>query len=157
VALNLKSEADVRAAWRKIAAALAAHRAKPQFEGALVAQMVSGGLELVLGVKRDPEMGSVVLFGSGGVDLELTKDVALAAAPLDEARANALLDRTHVATLIKGYRGKPALDRAALVKALIGLSRLAHDAGDAIAEIDVNPFVLLEKGGVALDGLVVLV
>jgi acyl-CoA synthetase (NDP forming) len=156
VALNLKSEAEVRAAWRKIAAALAAHPAKPKFEGALVAQMVSGGLELVLGVKRDPEMGSVVLFGSGGVDLELTKDVALAAAPLDEVRANALIDSTRVATLIKGYRGRPALDRAALVEALIGLSRVAHDAGDAIAEIDVNPFLLMEKGSVALDGLVVL-
>ena len=88
--------------------------------------------------------------------LELTKDVALAAAPLDEVRANALIDSTRVATLIKGYRGRPALDRAALVEALIGLSRLAHDAGDAIAEIDVNPFLLMEKGGVALDGLVVL-
>jgi hypothetical protein len=61
-----------------------------------------------------------------------------------------------VATLIAGYRGKPALDRAALVAALIGLSRLAMDAGDAIAEIDVNPFVLKEQGGFALDGLVAL-
>ena len=101
-------------------------------------------------------MGPVLLFGAGGVDLELTRDVALAAAPLDESRANDLIDRTRVATLIAGYRGKPALDRAALVAALIGLSRLAVDAGDAISEIDVNPFVLMEKGGVALDGLVAL-
>ncbi len=156
VALGLKSEAEVRAAWRGIVAALAALPSKPRFEGALVAQMVTGGLELVLGVKRDPEMGSVVLFGAGGVDLELTRDVALAAAPLDEARANALIDRTRVASLIAGYRGRPPLDRPALVRALIGLSSLAWDAGDAIEEIDVNPFVLLETGGLALDGLVAI-
>ena len=156
VVLGVKNEAEARAAYRKIAGALASHPKKPRLEGVLVAQMVSGGLELVLGVKRDPEMGSVVLFGSGGVDLELHKDVALAAAPLDEAKANALIDRTKVAALINGYRGKPALDRAALVKALIGLSQLAIDAGAAISEIDVNPFVLMEKGGLALDGLVAL-
>ena len=156
VLLGLKSAADVRDGWARIAAAMASHPARPRFEGALIAPMITGGLELVLGVKRDPEMGPVMLFGAGGVDLELTRDVALAAAPLDEARANALIDRTRVATLIAGYRGKPALDRAALVAALIGLSRLAMDAGDAIAEIDVNPFVLKEQGGFALDGLVAL-
>ena len=156
VILGLKSAADVRAGWERIAAAMAAHPARPRFEGVLITPMITGGLELVLGVKRDPEMGPVLLFGAGGVDLELTRDVALAAAPLDESRANDLIDRTRVATLIAGYRGKPALDRAALVAALIGLSRLAVDAGDAISEIDVNPFVLMEKGGVALDGLVAL-
>ncbi len=156
VALNLKAAEDVRVAWRKIAVALASHPAKSKFDGALVAEFVSGGLELVLGVKRDPEMGPVILFGAGGVDLELIKDVALAAVPLDAARANALIDSTRVATLINGYRGKAALDRGALVEALMGLSRLASDAGDAIAEIDVNPFVLRERGGLALDGLVAL-
>ncbi len=154
VALGVKNEAEARAAYRKIAAALAAHPATPALEGMLVAQMISGGLELVLGVKRDPEMGAVVLFGSGGVDLELHRDVALASAPLDEARANTLIDRTRVATLINGYRGKPALDRKALVKALIGLSHLAVDAAGSIVEIDVNPFVLMQQGGLALDGLV---
>ena len=117
--------------------------------------MVSGGLELVLGASHDPEMGPTILFGAGGVDLELVRDVALAAPPLDEARANALIDRTRVAHIIAGYRGRPALDRAALVQALIGLSHLVTDAGEDIDSIDINPFLLRTSGGMMLDALVV--
>ena len=156
VIVGLKDADAVRAAFRKITAAVAAIPSKPKLEGVLIAQMVSGGLELVLGASHDPEMGPVILFGAGGVDLELVRDVALAAPPLDEARANALIDRTRVSKRIAGYRGKPALDRDALVEALVGLSRLVCDAGDRLDSIDVNPFLLREKGGVMLDALVVL-
>ena len=156
VLLNLRTAEEVRAGFDKIAAALAALPGRPQLEGVLVAEMVSGGLELVLGAKRDPEMGPVLLFGSGGVDLELVKDVTLAAAPLDEARALAVIEATRAGRLMAGYRGRPALDRAPVVQALMGLSRLMGDAGDLIEEVDVNPFLLRERSGVALDGLVVL-
>jgi acetyltransferase len=156
VILGLASAAAVREAYGRIAEALARHPAKPALEGVLIAEQASGGLELVLGASRDPEMGPVLLFGSGGVDLELVKDVALAAPPLDAARAAGLIARTRAGTLVKGYRGKPALDRDVLVAALVGLSDLMLDAGDRIASIDVNPFLLRRKGGVALDALVVL-
>ena len=128
----------------------------PKLEGVLIAQMVAGGLELVIGAQLDPEVGPVILFGRGGVEIELMPDVALAALPLDEARANALIDRTKVSALIDGYRGRPALDRAALVAALIGVSTLMAHARGLIQSIDVNPFVLNRTGGVALDALVVI-
>jgi acetyltransferase len=156
VVVGIKSSEELRAAYRKIVAAVAAHPAKPGLDGILIAEMVSGGLELVLGASRDPEMGPVILFGTGGVDIELVKDVALAAPPLDEARARALISRTRASMLIDGYRGRPVLDRDALVQALVGFSNLVVDAGDKIDSIDVNPFLLRRNGGVALDALVVL-
>ena len=133
-----------------------AKRARVKPDGVLIAEQVSDGLELVLGMNRDPEMGPVILFGAGGVELELARDVALAAPPLDKRAAEALIARTRVSHLIAGYRGKPAFDKDALVKALLGLSQLVMDAGPRIASIDVNPFLLKRRGGVALDALVVL-
>jgi acetyltransferase len=156
VKVGLKDEAAVRAAYRTIMANVAALPSKPAVDGVLIAQMVSGQLECALGAKLDPEMGPVVIFGSGGVDLELTRDVALAACPLDEAGALQLIARTRAGTIAEGYRGRPALDRKAMAQALVALSHLMVDAQGAIAEVDVNPFLVSEKGGVALDGLVVL-
>jgi len=153
VLLGLDSAKAVRDAFAGITSRVG-KRAK--LDGILVAEMVSGGLELVLGANRDPEVGPVILFGTGGVDLELLRDVALAPPPLDEAAAEALIARTRAGTLLAGYRGRPALDKKALVKALMGLSQLVIDAGDRIDSIDINPFLLRKKGGVALDGLVVL-
>ena len=125
-------------------------------DGVLVAEQVGGGLELVIGASRDPEMGTVVMFGSGGMALELHRDVAFAAPTLDEASADELIGRTRAARLIDGYRGAPALDRKALIKALMAVSRLARDLGDRLESIDVNPFLLRRRGGIALDALVVL-
>jgi len=156
VKLNLGSAKDVRAAYDEIATKIA-KRASVELDGVLIAEQVSDGLELVLGVHRDPEMGPVILFGAGGVELELHRDVALAALPLDEQAGLALIARTRVAKLIDGYRGTPPLDRKALVKALLGLSRFAMDAGARLESVDVNPFLLKRRGGVALDALIVLV
>jgi acetyltransferase len=156
VKVGIADEAAVRAAFRSIMAATSNHPGPPQVDGVLIAQMVSSGLELVLGAATDPEMGPVILFGSGGVDLELTRDVALAPCPLDEAGALDLIGRTRAGVLVGGYRGNPALDRKALVDALLAVSNLMSDAGGTIAEIDVNPFLLMREGGVALDALVVL-
>ncbi len=98
----------------------------------------------------------MVLFGTGGVDIELMKDVALAGAPLDADEAKELIARTKAGVKMKGYRGKPALHEASAVKALVGLSNLIADANGRIASIDVNPFLINAKTGVAVDGLIVL-
>jgi len=155
VMLDLKSATEVREAYKRIIAA--GKRAKVALDGVLIAEQISGGIELVLGVHRDPEMGPVILFGAGGVELELHPDVAFAAPPLDEHAALALIARTRVAKIIDGYRGSKKLDRKALVKALLGLSQLAMDAGVRLQSVDVNPFLLKQRGGLALDALVVLI
>jgi hypothetical protein len=110
----------------------------------------------VVGASLDAEMGPVVLFGTGGVDIELLKDVALAGAPLDTDEARQLIHKTKAGVKIKGYRGKPAMHEASAVKALVGLSNLMADADGRIASIDVNPFLINSKLGVAVDGLIVL-
>ena len=121
----------------------------------LVGEMVKGGLELVLGLHRDHESGVIVMAGSGGVLLELFKDVAFAAPPITHEKALDMIARTKAAELIKGYRGAGALDLNAVADALVGLGRMAVDLADVIESVDVNPFLLRKKGGVALDGLVV--
>ena len=88
--LGLKSAAEVRAAYKRLMGPVA-KRARVKPDGVLIAEQVSDGLELVLGMNRDPEMGPVILFGAGGVELELARDVALAAPPLDKRAAEALI------------------------------------------------------------------
>jgi acyl-CoA synthetase (NDP forming) len=156
VMLNLNSSADVKKAFDTITARVKKLKGKPKLEGILIAQQVKADLELVIGGSLDAEMGPVVLFGTGGVDIELMKDVALAGAPLDADEAKALIARTKAGVKMKGYRGKPALHEASAVKALVGLSNLMADAGTRIASIDVNPFLINAKTGVAVDGLIVL-
>ncbi len=156
VVLNLNSAAEVKKAFNDITARVKKIKSKPKLEGILIAQQVKADLELVVGASLDAEMGPVVLFGTGGVDIELMKDVALAGAPLDEAEAKQLIAKTKAGVKMKGYRGKPALHEASAVKALVGLSNLMADAGSRIASIDVNPFLINSKVGVAVDGLIVL-
>jgi acetate---CoA ligase (ADP-forming) len=156
VVLNLTSAADVKKAFNDITARVTKLKGKPKLDGILIAQQVKADLELVVGASLDAEMGPVVLFGTGGVDIELMKDVALAGAPLDEAEARQLIGRTKAGVKMKGFRGKPALHEASAVKALVGLSNLMADAGSRIASIDVNPFLINAKTGVAVDALIVL-
>ncbi len=154
VALHLGDDDAVRAAYGRIADNV--RRAGiATLDAMLVCQQIGGGLELVLGLNRDPEMGLVVMAGSGGVLLELTKDVAFAAPPLNHDKARAMIERTHAARLMRGYRSSPALDVEAMVDALVALGRIAEDLADVVQSIDINPFVVLPRGGFALDALFV--
>ncbi|MDE2379777.1 acetate--CoA ligase family protein [Bradyrhizobium sp.] len=156
VVLDLNSAAEVKKAFGDITARVRKLKHKPKLDGILIAQQVKADLELVVGTSLDAEMGPVVLFGTGGIDIELMKDVALAGAPLDAAEARALIGRTKAGVKMRGYRGKPALHEASAVKALVGLSNLMADAGDRIASIDINPFLINARTGVAVDALIVL-
>jgi acyl-CoA synthetase (NDP forming) len=125
-------------------------------DGILVAQQITGGTECVLGVSRDPEMGPVVMFGLGGIMVELIKDVSFGAPGLDREEALAMVKATRAARLLDGFRGGRPGDLAALLDALVNLGRLAQDLPDVIEAIDINPFLVCERGAFALDGLVVL-
>jgi acetate---CoA ligase (ADP-forming) len=154
VALGLVDDRQLLAAYARIVANVQ-RAGVEQVDAMLVCQQVSGGLELVLGLNRDPEMGLVVMVGSGGVLLELTKDVAFAAPPITPDKARAMIERTHVARLLRGYRGTETRDVDAVVAALVALGRIAENLADVVQSIDINPFVVLPRGGFALDALVV--
>jgi len=152
VVLDLASPEQLAAAYDDMAQRLQRHR----LTGMLVCRQVRGGLELVLGLHRDPEMGLVVMAGSGGVLLELIKDVTFCAPPVSPEKARDMLARMRGARLLAGYRGSPALDADALVNALVALGQLAVDLEDVVQSVDINPFVALPQGGLALDALIVL-
>jgi acetyltransferase len=154
VILGLKTAIEVRNAYKKIFSVT--KRARIVLDGVLIAEQMRDGIELVIGANRDPEMGPVVLFGAGGIALELNPDVAVSAPLQNERAARALIARTRVAKRLAGYRGQSALDEKALAKALLAVSRLAVDLGPRLQSIDVNPFLLRRRGGFALDALVVL-
>ena len=158
VQVNLDDAPAVEQACRDIARNVAAHAPGIRLEGWLVARMAPSGLELVLGMQRDPEMGPVVMFGAGGVWLELVKDVAFSAPGMTRAGASRLIDSTRVGRLLDGYRGQRPYDRDAVIDALVALGRLAAAAGDVIESLDINPFLVYPKGagGMALDALAVI-
>jgi len=121
----------------------------------MVQRMVSGGLEVILGGKRDRGFGPVVMFGLGGMFVEVFDDVAFRVAPLGRADAQAMIEEIRGKRLLAGVRGKPALDRLALIKALISISSMLTE-NPAIAEIDINPLLVLGSGAAALDARVVV-
>ena len=121
----------------------------------VVAPMAPSGVEVALGVVRDPQFGALVLVATGGVLVELLGDRALAIPPLDDRRAGALIDRLKSRPLLEGVRGAPASDVSALGAALVRLSVLAGDLGDLMDALDVNPVIVSPDGCVAVDALVV--
>jgi acetate---CoA ligase (ADP-forming) len=123
--------------------------------GLLVEAMAPPGLELILGLRRDPQFGPAVLVGLGGVLTVFLDDVSIRLAPLDAATAEAMLDDLRGAPLLHGVRGRPPVDRAALASMLVALGRLGMERPDVL-EVDLNPVIASASGAVAVDALVVL-
>ncbi|MEO8143094.1 MAG: acetate--CoA ligase family protein [Betaproteobacteria bacterium] len=145
VKLDLRDAGSVRAACAAMTAAK---------EGFLVQPMLAGGVELVVGVKRDPQVGPVLLVGLGGVLVEILRDTALALAPVGKAEARRMLERLQGFKLLQGYRGAPAVDLDAVCETIARISEFAADHADDVEEIDVNPLLALPEGAIALDALI---
>ncbi|MEP7033201.1 MAG: acetate--CoA ligase family protein [Actinomycetota bacterium] len=120
-----------------------------------VARMAPAGVEMALGVVRDPQFGPLVLVAAGGVLVELLHDRRMALPPLDASRARSMIDRLNVRPLLDGLRGAPAADVTSLAQAIVGVSWLAHDVGDLLEALDVNPVICGPGGCLAVDALVV--
>jgi acyl-CoA synthetase (NDP forming) len=157
VALDLPDAASVAAAHDAMLARVRAAAPEARIEGVLVSPMVRGGVELILGSKRDPVFGPVVLVGLGGIFAEVLKDVAVRPAPVDEAEAMAMLRSLKAFPVLDGARGRPKADLPAAAQAIAALSRFAAQHAATIAEIDINPLLLRPagQGAVALDALIV--
>jgi len=121
----------------------------------VIARMAPSGVELHLGVVRDPQLGPLVLVAAGGVLVEVLKDRCLGLPPLDDARARRLVDRLRIRPMLDGVRGRPPADVDALVRAVVAMSWLAHDLGEHLEALDANPVVCSPQGCVAVDALVI--
>ena len=147
VRLGLRSEDEARAAYLDLSQRLGSE--------VVVARQAPEGVELALGVVRDDQFGPLVLVAAGGVLVEVLDDRRLALPPLDAARARRLVDGLAARSLLDGLRGRPPVELDAVVEALVRLSRLASDLGDALDALDVNPLIAGPGGCVAADALVI--
>jgi len=158
VRIGLASAAAVRTAHAEIMASAARYAPGATLAGVLVQEMVTGGVETIVGVSYDPQLGPMLLFGSGGVLVEVFGDVSHRHCPITRAQALAMIAETKGAKMLQGFRGKPACDIDALADTLVRVSHLAAQLEGTLAELDINPLVVLPAGqGVkALDALVVI-
>jgi hypothetical protein len=158
VHLALDSAAAVRQAFREAMASVRSARPTARIDGVLVSPMARDGLDMILGVTRDPLFGPVLMVGLGGVFVEVLRDVSLARAPVDAAQCLAMLRRLRAWPLLAGARGAAKADVAALCEAMATLSRFAVANRDAVASVDVNPFRVFGEGEGAcmLDALIEL-
>jgi acyl-CoA synthetase (NDP forming) len=150
VVLDIRDADAAADAYTRIMAAVQSAAPAARRDGVLVAPMVRGGVECILGARRDPALGVVVMLGSGGVNVELLGDVTLRLAPVDVRQAHAMIDELKTAALLRGFRGAPRADADALAAAIVRLSGFALAAGDALESVELNPFVVLPQGGGAL-------
>jgi acetyltransferase len=123
--------------------------------GVLIQEMIPGGKEIILGAKRDPSFGPVLLFGLGGIYVEVFKETSLRVAPINRSEAEEMISELKTASILKGLRGERPLDVGALIENLLKLSQLMMDFPE-IEGIDINPVKVLEKGAIAVDARIVL-
>jgi len=152
VAVNLNSAIDVREAISRMRQHLRTMQPQPAIEGFLVQSMVPGGQEVILGAKRDRQFGPLIMFGSGGVEVEGLEDLAFGLSPLDFNEARRMLASTWAGRKLEGYRGLDAGDSDAVIEILMNLDRMMQE-NPAIEEIELNPVLVCDrgKGAVAVD------
>lgn len=155
VKLNLWSAEQVQSAFRQIQDNVAAFAPSAHLDGILVERMVRKGFELLLGARKDSVFGPTVIFGQGGVGVEIFKDTNMGLPPLNMALARRIIRNTRIFPLLKGYRGLEGIDLDELAFILIKFSYLLMDFPH-IQEVDINPYVVDHKGGLALDAHIVL-
>jgi acyl-CoA synthetase (NDP forming) len=127
-----------------------------RIDGGLVQQMIDDGVEMIVGVTRDPVLGHAVLVGMGGIYTEIYADTAVRPLPVDEDDVWGMLRGLRGFPLLDGARGRAKLDVRALVRTVLTVAKLAAAAGDRLVELDLNPVLVRTKGAVAVDALVVL-
>jgi acyl-CoA synthetase (NDP forming) len=149
VLLNIQSPAQARLGFRTLTERLHAARPQARLDGVLVQRMLQGGQEVIIGARRDPQFGPLLMFGSGGVEVEGLKDVAFALAPLLPSEADDLLQRTWAGRKLSGFRSLPPADGEAVKEILQRLAQLAADLPE-ISEIEINPLMVLAPGAGAL-------
>ncbi len=158
VALGLRGAAQARAAFERTRDLALTARPEARLDGALVARMLTGGVECIAGVHRDPVFGPVLMFGLGGIHVETLRDVSLRALPITRDDALAMVRELRAFAILNGARGRPPVDLDSIADALCALADFAQRAGDSLDSAEINPLIArpqAEGGCVAVDALIV--
>ncbi|MDA0264015.1 MAG: acetate--CoA ligase family protein [Chloroflexi bacterium] len=146
VILGLRDESAVRTAYEQLMSNVAAAKIGAGMNGVLVQEMVSDATEVIVGLSYDSQLGPAILFGTGGVMVEVYNDVALRLCPIDASDAREMIEEVKGARLLQGFRGRPPADIDALVDALVRVSQLGAQLEGSLAELDINPLMVLPAG-----------
>lgn len=150
ILLNLSNSRAVMDGYRQMLSQVIKAAPDARIEGVLVESMAPKGQEIIIGMRRDPQFGPLIMFGFGGIYVELFSDVAFRIAPLSVTDAEAMLNETKAGRLLKGLRGAQPADREALIETLIRLGQIAIDFPE-LEEMEINPLLVMQKGVLALD------
>jgi len=148
VVLNVKED-DLKAKFSEIMARVSKAAPSARIEGILVQQMAAPGIETIVGLKKDAQFGHAIMFGLGGIFVEVYKDVTFRVVPIDKNDALRMISEIKGYPILKGMRGKPSVDMDAIARVLVSVSEIAQK--ENIIELDINPLIVSERGAVAVD------
>jgi acyl-CoA synthetase (NDP forming) len=155
VIVNLKDAKDVQNAYKQITNNVKKHKPNAKIVGVLVQEMAPQSTEVIVGATKDLQFGPTLMFGLGGIFVEILKDVTFRIAPVTEVEAREMITAVKAYPLLKGYRNTPPADIEAIVKILLNTSRLVMEHQE-IKELDFNPIMVYEKGAKTVDARIIL-
>jgi acyl-CoA synthetase (NDP forming) len=155
VIINLKNDAEVKNAYAKILKNAKKYNPAAKIAGVLVQEMAPQATEVIVGAIKDPQFGQTLMFGLGGIFVELLKDVTFRVAPLTRDDAYEMVTKVKAYPLLTGYRNTPPADLDAIINALMNTSKLVMDHPE-IKELDLNPIMAYEKGAKTVDARIIL-
>ena len=155
VIVGLKTAEDVRNAYKQIMENVKNHKPNAKIIGMLVQEMAPSSTEIIVGAIKDPQFGPALMFGLGGIFVEVLKDVTFRIAPLTRDEAEEMIKEVRAYPLLKGYRNTPPADIEAIVNILLNTSRLVMEHQE-IKELDLNPIMVYEKGAKTVDARIIL-
>jgi acyl-CoA synthetase (NDP forming) len=145
VKVGIKGVEDLKKAFNEIMNNVKEKASEAKVSGILVQEMVPEGLEVIVGSTRDPTFGPVLMFGLGGIFVEVLKDVSFRIAPVTKYDAESMLGEIKAAKILDGYRGMPPRDKSALVDIIVKLSKFMEEQED-VTDVDLNPIMAFEEG-----------
>ena len=155
VMVNLKSNVEVQDAYRKILENAKKYKATAKIAGVLVQEMAPQSTEVIIGAIKDPQFGQTLMFGLGGIFVELLKDVTFRVAPITREDAHEMVTEVKAYPLLKGYRNTPPADIDAIINILLSTSKLIMDYPE-IKELDLNPIMAYADGAKTVDARIIL-
>jgi len=154
--LNLENDDQARGAFDEIIRSVKLYKPDARISGVSVQEMLPGGVEVIIGVTTDPVFGPTIMFGLGGIFVEVLKDVSFRIAPVSPGDARDMIEEIKGSALLKGVRGQPPVDVEAIAGAILKVSDMVTDYRDKIEELDINPLIVYPKGIKVADAMLVV-